>query len=125
MINKTKQLINEFTIGYIINPSLNVKKYFGEQVEKCMYTTFDEITKTFINATLEKKNTIVLAFIMFYETRANYSKKSYRVLRCVILYHNQKLCLYWLSSVSIKKISEIHVGSGGVSKHGEKYLIEY
>ena len=36
------------------------------------------------------------------------------------LYHNQWLCLYWLSSFSIKKLSEIPVGSGGGSKHGDK-----
>ena len=27
-INETKQLINEFTIGYMINPGLNVNKAF-------------------------------------------------------------------------------------------------
>ena len=27
-LNETKQLINEFNIGYIINPGLNVKKFF-------------------------------------------------------------------------------------------------
>ena len=32
-INETKQLINEFTIGYMVNPGLNVNKDFREQVE--------------------------------------------------------------------------------------------
>ena len=31
-VNETKQLINEFTIGYMINPGLNVNKTFREQV---------------------------------------------------------------------------------------------
>ena len=44
--------INKLTIGYMINPGLNVKKDFREQSEECMYTTFSEITQPFINATL-------------------------------------------------------------------------
>ena len=39
-INETKKRINEFTVGYMINPGLNVNKAFREQVEKCLYTTF-------------------------------------------------------------------------------------
>ena len=77
-INETKQHINEFKIGYMINPGLNVKKAFREQVEKCMFTTFGEITQPFIKSTLAKKNKIVLALILFYDTRAY--QKSYRVL---------------------------------------------
>ena len=53
-INETKQCINEFTIGYIINPGLNVKKSFIEQVEECMYTKFGVITQPLIKATLAK-----------------------------------------------------------------------
>ena len=33
-LNETKQRINEFTIGYMINPRLNVNKSFREQVEE-------------------------------------------------------------------------------------------
>ena len=35
-INKTKKRINDFEIGYMINPNLNINKSFREQVEKCM-----------------------------------------------------------------------------------------
>ena len=49
--NETKIRINEFTIGYMIIPGLNVNKSFREQVEICMYTTFGEITQPFIKAT--------------------------------------------------------------------------
>ena len=79
-----KKCINEFTIGYMINPRLSFNKSFKEQVEKCMFTTFGEIKKPFIKAKLEKNNTSVLALIMFYETRADNPKKAYRVLSCVI-----------------------------------------
>ena len=77
-INKTKKCMNQFTVGYIINPGLNVNKVFREKVAKCMFTTFGEITQPFIKPTLAKKNTSTLALIMFYEKRAD--KKAYRVL---------------------------------------------
>ena len=82
-INEKKR-INEFTIGYMINPGFNVNKSFREQVEKCMYTTFGEITQPFIKSTLAKKNTSVVALIVFYDTRADYPNKTFRVLSCVI-----------------------------------------
>ena len=43
-IKETKEPINEFSIGYIINPTLNIKKTFREKLNKCMNTTFGEIT---------------------------------------------------------------------------------
>ena len=53
-------------------------------MEKCINTTFGEITQPFIKATLSKKNTSVLALIMFYETRGDNPKKYFRVLSCVV-----------------------------------------
>ena len=38
-INETKKRINEFTIGYTINPGLNVNKASREKVEK-MYVYY-------------------------------------------------------------------------------------
>ena len=52
--------------------------------KKCMYTTFVEITQPFIKATLAKNNKILLALIMFYETRSDNPKKYFRVLGYVI-----------------------------------------
>ena len=43
-INETKKLINEFEIGYMVNPILCVNKSFRDQVEKCMNTIFGELT---------------------------------------------------------------------------------
>ena len=54
-INDTKNCINEFTIGYMINVGLNFTKAFKYQVGKCIITTFDEITKPFIKSTFAKK----------------------------------------------------------------------
>ena len=39
-----KKRINEFAIGYMINPGLHINRSFRDQVEKYMYTTFGEIT---------------------------------------------------------------------------------
>ena len=51
-LNETKQCIKYFTIGYMINPNLNINKAFREKVDKCMNTTFGPITKPHIRATL-------------------------------------------------------------------------
>ena len=50
-LNETKKHINEFTIGYMINPDMNVNKTFREQVDKFMFTAFGAITQPFIKAT--------------------------------------------------------------------------
>ena len=63
-VHETKQRIKTFTIGYMISPGLNFNKSFREQVEKCMYTKFGEITQPFIISTLAKNNTSVLALII-------------------------------------------------------------
>ena len=59
-LNETKKRINEFAVVYMINPGFNVNKFFRDQVEKCMYTTFDEITQPFIKSTFSKNDTSVL-----------------------------------------------------------------
>ena len=86
--------------------------------KKCknkLFTTFGEITKPFIKATLAKNNTSVLALIMFYETRAY--KKYYRVFSCVIYtIIKNYICIDYLAFQS-KSLSEMPVGSGGGSKH--------
>ena len=38
------------------NPKLNINKSFREQVNKCMKTTFGEITQPHIKTTLAKNN---------------------------------------------------------------------
>ena len=42
-IEETKERINEFLIGYVINLTFNINKSFREQVNKCMKTTFGAI----------------------------------------------------------------------------------
>ena len=54
-IEETRELIDEFSIGYMINSSLNINKSFKEQVNKCMKTTFGAITQSHISKILAKK----------------------------------------------------------------------
>ena len=82
-IEETKERINKFTIGYMINPTLKINKAFIEQVNKCMKTTFGARTQPHIKITLAKKKTRLLALLMFYETRNN-SKKAFKVFSYVI-----------------------------------------
>ena len=87
-----------------------------------MYTKFGEITQHFIKATLSKKNTSVLALIIFYETRSDNPKKYFRVLSCNI-YTIIKIyvCIDYLDFQS-KQISEITVGCrGGSKRRDEKF----
>ena len=58
--NETKKRINEFKIGYMINPNLNINKSFREQVGNFMKTTFGAIIQPFIRATLLKNKTILI-----------------------------------------------------------------
>ena len=65
----TNQRINDFSIGYMMNPNLIINKYFKQQARKCMKKTFGTTTQQHINKVLSKKYTGVLALFMFYETR--------------------------------------------------------
>ena len=80
---ETNQRINEFSIGYMINPTSSINKAFKDNVTKCMKTIFGSITQPHISKILSKKQTIVLALLMFYEARKK-PKKIFKVLSCVI-----------------------------------------
>ena len=85
-------------IGYMIDPGFNVNKAFKEKVYKCMYTTFGEITQRFNKAKLSKKNTSVLALIIFYKTIGDNPKKYFRMLSCVIyIIFKIYACIYYLA----------------------------
>ena len=82
-LEETNQCINEFSIGYTMNPNLIMNKVFRYQVKVCMKTTFNTSTMTNISKILLKPNKRVLALVMFFEKRKN-AKKIFRVLSCVI-----------------------------------------
>ena len=68
-LEETNQRIDEFSIGYMTNPNLNMNKVYREQVKLCMKITFSISTMTQINKILLKLNTRVLECIMFYFNR--------------------------------------------------------
>ena len=63
-LEEKKERINEFSIGYMINPNFNINKPFREQVDKSMNTTFGPITQPHI-----RNRKRLLALLIFYETR--------------------------------------------------------
>ena len=54
-IEETNQRINEFSFGYMFNPTLFTNKYFKEQVKACLKNTFDPDTNSHINKALQNK----------------------------------------------------------------------
>ena len=68
-LEETNQRINEFSIGYMMNPNLHKKKVFREQVKVGIKNTFGTSTNAHIGKILLKENTRVLALVMMYENR--------------------------------------------------------
>ena len=55
-LEETNQRINEFSIGYMMNPNLHQNKAFREQVKGCLKNTFGPSTNIHIGKILSKKN---------------------------------------------------------------------
>ena len=68
-LHHIEEPINEFDISYMVHPIFHVNKSFKEHMEKCMNDEFGTITKLSIKNSMKKKNTCVLAVVIFYETR--------------------------------------------------------
>ena len=66
-LEETNHRINEFSIGYTMNPNLHKKKAFKEQLKVCLKNMFGPSTNTHIGKILLKDNTRVLELVMFYE----------------------------------------------------------
>ena len=64
-LEETDQRINESSIGYMMNPTLYRNIDFKDQVKVCLKHTFVPDTTSRINKTLQKKNTRVLALVIF------------------------------------------------------------
>ena len=70
----TDESINQFLIGYIINPSLNCNKVFREKVENYVSVSFHKNTMKTINDCLRKNNTCFMVLIIFYENNGENQK---------------------------------------------------
>ena len=53
-LEETDQLINELSIGYMMNPNLSINKAFKEQVKIFMKNTFGTMTQQNISKILSK-----------------------------------------------------------------------
>ena len=72
-INTEEEFIHQFTIGYMTNPILHVNKVFRYQAENWLKDTFHQITMKGIRCS-EKKDTCVIVFVMFCDTKNNIQK---------------------------------------------------
>ena len=54
-IEETNQIIDEFSFGYMMNPTLYKNKAFKKQVKACFRNTFGPDTTSHINRILMKK----------------------------------------------------------------------
>ena len=93
LIEETNQRINEFYIGYMMNPNLSINKACKEQVKIFMKNIFGTTTQQHISKILLKPNTIVLALVMFYDTRKK-SIENFQSVELCNIYNYKKLCLY-------------------------------
>ena len=113
-INTREESINQFAIGYMIDPKFHVNKVFRDQVEKCLRATFHQNTMKGMKYVLIKNDTCVIVLVIFYETKTKNPIKVYRVLSCVlyfIIYNYVCIDYLWchskkLSIISSDKISE-------------------
>ena len=105
-IYTTGKNINEFEIGYMINPSLKFNNALITQVEKCL-CYFSIRPMKYIKKFLMKKNTSIMVLIMIYENNGEIPKTFYRVLSCVVytLIDNY-VCIDYISCQS-KTLSDI------------------
>ena len=80
------ETINQFAIGYMINPSLNCNKVFRIQVGKCLSISFAAMTMETVKGCLRENNTCVMALIIIYEKDGETPEKLKIVLSCVVYY---------------------------------------
>ena len=71
----TDETVNQFAIGYIINPSITYNKVFIIQAEKCLSLSFTAIRMETIKYFLRNNNKCVMALIMIYENNGEKPKK--------------------------------------------------
>ena len=68
----------------MLNPVLHTNKVFSDQVKSCLNNTFGADTDKHINKTLMKRDTRVLALVVFYELGDFNRREMFKVLSCVI-----------------------------------------
>ena len=87
-LEETNQHINEFSIGYMMNPNLHKNKAFKDQVRVCLENKLGAYTNAHIVKVLLKENTRVLELVMFYDKRKKYKENVQSVELCNIYNYN-------------------------------------
>ena len=73
-INSTEKYMNQFAIGYMVNPKLNVNKVLIYQVEKFLKYKFHSNNMSGIKNIFKKENTCVIVLVMFHGNRTTNPK---------------------------------------------------
>ena len=73
-IYTTDKQINQFAIGYMINPTLQVNTVFREQVKKCLRATFHPSIMEDMRNFMIKKDTCVIALTIFNDSKKKSNK---------------------------------------------------
>ena len=108
-LEETNQLINEFSVGFMMNPTLYSNRDFKDQVKLCLKYTFGPNTNSHISRTLQKPNTRVLALVIFYESGKTNIRKLLILLSCVIYtIMNKYVCIDYLGSEK-SKLSDLRL----------------
>ena len=101
----------------MFNPTLHKNKVFREQVKACFNNTFGADKNKHINRTWMKRNTRVLALIVFDELGNINPRKMFKVLSCVIYtIIDRYVCIDYLGTEK-KKIRELRLGYTLQIKH--------
>ena len=98
-----------------MNPTLYENKVFKEKMKVCFRNTFGPDTTSHINTILMKKNTIVLALVIFNESGEKIIRKMFRVLSCVIYTFIDKYFFIDYLGSDKSKLSGLKIGCTGSS----------
>ena len=115
-LEEKNQCINDFSIGYTMNPNLHKNKAFNEQVKGLLKNTFGPSTNIHIGKILLKKYKSVSIGYILWEWGEIISKL-FRVLSCVIdTIIDKYVCIDYLGSEK-SNLSYLKIGCTGSSKH--------
>ena len=86
-LEETNQRINDFSIGYMMNPNFNRKKGSKDQVKTFFKTTFGPDTNTHINKILSKKYKSTSIGFYYMRVGGGYKGNVQSVELCNIYYY--------------------------------------
>ena len=88
-------------------------------MKACFKNTFGKDSKSNINTILQRKNTRVLALVVFYELGSTNPRKMFKVLSCVIYTIIYRYVFIDYLGTEKKKIIELRLGCTFKRKHDD------